>query len=59
MVFAVDDKPVTGVDDLIRMMTAEFIGREVSIDLLRLGKPKRFVVRPTERQREKRFADRR
>jgi S1-C subfamily serine protease len=59
VVVAVDDRPVTGVDDLIRMMTADLIGRDVTIDALRLGKAKRFVVTPTERLREKRSGTRR
>jgi len=54
VVVAVDDDPVTGVDDLIRLMTADRIGRTVTIAALRLGKPKQFVVRPTERPREQR-----
>ncbi len=58
VVVAIDDKPVTGVDDLIRLMTADFIGREVSVDLLRLGKSKRYVLRPTERLRDRKSARR-
>jgi S1-C subfamily serine protease len=56
VVVAIGDKPVTGVDDLIRMMGADLIGRDVAVDVLRLGKPKRFTVRPTERARERRAA---
>jgi S1-C subfamily serine protease len=54
VVVAVDDKPVTGVDDLIRLLTAERIGRDMAVDVLRLGKPKRFNVTPSERPPERR-----
>jgi S1-C subfamily serine protease len=53
VVVAIDGKPVTGVDDLIRLMTAELIGRLATLDALRLGKLKRFSVTPTERPRER------
>jgi S1-C subfamily serine protease len=53
VVVAVDGKSVTGVDDLIRQMTADLIGRAATIDVLRLGKPKRFAVTPTERPLER------
>jgi S1-C subfamily serine protease len=53
VVVAIDDRPVTGVDDLIRLMTADLIGRWVSVDVLRLGKAKRFTVTPTERPRQR------
>jgi S1-C subfamily serine protease len=59
VVVAIDDKPVTGVDDLIRLMTADVIGRSVTVDALRLGKPRRFAVAPTERPREGKTAARR
>ena len=53
VVVALDGKPVTGVDDLIRMLTADLIGRPAAVDVLRLGKLKRFRVTPTERPRER------
>jgi S1-C subfamily serine protease len=56
VVVGIDDRPVTGVDDLIRLMTADLIGRSVSVDLLRLGKPKRFAVTPTERPPQRKSA---
>jgi S1-C subfamily serine protease len=59
VVVGIDDKPVTGVDDLIRLMTADLIGRQVSVRLLRLGKPRQFSVTPTERPREPRSGQRR
>jgi len=45
----VDGVTVTGVDDLIRLLSAERIGRKVTFDLLRLGKPRRIEVTPVER----------
>jgi S1-C subfamily serine protease len=50
VVVAFDGAPVTGVDDLIRMMTADRMSRVVAIDVLRLGRPRRFWVAPTERR---------
>ncbi len=48
-VVALDGITVTGVDDLIRLLSAERIGRTVTFDLLRLGKPRRIEVTPVER----------
>ena len=44
-----DGEPVTGVDDLIRLLNAERIGRAIAIDVLRRGTLKTFDVRPLER----------
>ncbi|HVZ14900.1 MAG TPA: trypsin-like peptidase domain-containing protein [Bauldia sp.] len=49
VVYAVDGVPVTGVGDLIRLLTAERIGRAVTFDVLRLGRARRFAVVPSER----------
>ncbi len=49
IVVALDDQPVTGVDDLIRLLTAERIGRLAPIDIMRLGRLRRFDVTPGER----------
>ncbi|CAN5305818.1 trypsin-like peptidase domain-containing protein [soil metagenome] len=54
VVVAVDTEPVTGVGDLIRLLTAERIGRAATVDVLRLGRPRSFSVTPTERPKEKR-----
>jgi S1-C subfamily serine protease len=45
----VDGEPVTGVDDLIRLLNAERIGRTVSIDVLRRGALRTFELKPLER----------
>jgi len=49
LVVALDGRPVTGVDDLIRLLDADRIGRAVTIDVLRLGRPRSFIVTPVER----------
>jgi len=49
LVVALDGRPVTGVDDLIRLLDADRIGRTVTIDVLRLGRPRSFSVTPVER----------
>ena len=53
LVVALDGEPVTGVDDLMRALTAERIGRPVALDLLRLGRPRRVTVIPTERTKQR------
>ena len=42
-------EPVTGVDDLIRLLNAERIGKRVTIDVLRRGSLRSFEVTPLER----------
>jgi S1-C subfamily serine protease len=49
IVVALDGQSVTGVDDLIRLLNAERIGRSLTVDVLRLGKLRSFTVVPTER----------
>jgi len=50
IVVRLDGEPVTGVDDLIRLLNAERIGRAVTVDALRRGQLRTFELRPTERQ---------
>jgi S1-C subfamily serine protease len=40
------DRPVTGVDDLHRLLTAELAGREVPIEILRAGRVERRSIVP-------------
>ena len=49
MVVGVDGKPVTGVDDIVRMLDAGTIGRSVPLDILRRADPRRIWVSPRER----------
>jgi S1-C subfamily serine protease len=44
-----DGIPVTGVDDLIRLLNGERIGRRIAIDVLRRGSLRTFEVTPLER----------
>jgi S1-C subfamily serine protease len=44
-----DGAPVTGVDDLIRLLNGERIGRRIGIDVLRRGALRTFEVTPLER----------
>ena len=51
LVVRLDGKPVTGVDDLLRLLDHSVIDRMVTIDVLRLGRLRSFELTPTERQR--------
>ncbi len=44
-----DGQLVTGVDDLIRLLNAERIGKRIAIDVLRRGLLRSFTVTPLER----------
>ena len=44
-----DGVPVTGVDDLIRLLNADRIGRRIAIDILRRGSLRTVEVKPLER----------
>jgi S1-C subfamily serine protease len=44
-----DGEPVTGVDDLIRLLNGERISRRIAIDVLRRGTLRAFEVTPLER----------
>ncbi|HEX3710226.1 MAG TPA: trypsin-like peptidase domain-containing protein [Pseudolabrys sp.] len=44
-----DGESVTGVDDLIRLLNAERIGKTIAIDVLRRGTLRTFDVTPLER----------
>jgi len=52
MIVRLDGQPVTGADDLIRLLTGERIGKMVEIDVLRLGKPRTFTLVPEERKQK-------
>ena len=51
IILAVDAKPVTGSDDLIRLLTGDKIDHEVEMELLRDGKRQRVALKATERPR--------
>ena len=44
IVVRLDGEPVTGVDDLIRLLNGERIGRAVTVDVLRRGQLRSFEV---------------
>jgi S1-C subfamily serine protease len=50
IVVRLDGEPVTGVDDLIRLLNSERIGRTVMVDALRRGQLRTFELHPTERR---------
>jgi S1-C subfamily serine protease len=50
VIVAVDGVTVVGVDDLIRQLDGERIGRTINLDLLRHGKRRTISVTPRERQ---------
>jgi S1-C subfamily serine protease len=56
MIVRVDGVTVTGVDDLIRVLNADRIDRDVEFDVLRRGRLRTFVVRPVERKAERKAA---
>jgi S1-C subfamily serine protease len=49
LVVRLDGEPVTGVDDLIRLLDRNRIGKRVTVDVLRLGRLRTFDMTPTER----------
>ena len=49
IIVRVDGEAVTGVDDLIRILNGERIGRRVAFDVLRRGQLRSFDVMPLER----------
>jgi S1-C subfamily serine protease len=50
VIVRLDGRPVTGVDDLIRLLNAERIGRTVTVEALRLGQMREFALHPVERR---------
>jgi S1-C subfamily serine protease len=49
IVVRLDGEPVTGVDDLVRLLDGRRIGRPIVIEVLRLGRLRSFTLTPTER----------
>jgi S1-C subfamily serine protease len=49
LVVRLDGEPVTGVDDLIRLLDRNRIGKTIAIEVLRLGRLRSFELTPTER----------
>jgi S1-C subfamily serine protease len=53
IVVALDGHTVTGVDDVIRLLTGERIGQPVEVDLIHIGKRRSVTVVPEERQKRR------
>ena len=51
IILTLDGAPVTGADDLIRMLAGEKIGRHVEIETRRSGEHRHVSLMPTERAR--------
>jgi S1-C subfamily serine protease len=49
LVVRLDGEPVTGVDDMVRLLDRNRIGKRVTIEVLRLGRLRTFEVVPAER----------
>jgi S1-C subfamily serine protease len=49
LVVRLDGEPVTGIDDMIRLLDHNRIAKRVAIDVLRLGRLRSFEVIPIER----------
>jgi S1-C subfamily serine protease len=49
LVVRLDSELVAGVDDLIRLLDRNRIGKRITVDVLRLGRLRSFEVEPTER----------
>jgi S1-C subfamily serine protease len=49
LVVRLDGEPVSGVDDLVRLLDRNRIGKRVTMDVLRLGRLRSFEVVPAER----------
>jgi S1-C subfamily serine protease len=49
LVVRLDGEPVTGIDDMIRLLDRNRIGKRVTVEVLRLGRLRTFEITPTER----------
>ena len=49
LVVRLDGEPVTGIDDMIRLLDRNRIGKTIKIEVLRLGRLREFEVVPSER----------
>jgi S1-C subfamily serine protease len=51
LVISLDGRPVTGADDLVRLLTGDRIGRAVELETLHGRERRRFQLTPEERRR--------
>jgi S1-C subfamily serine protease len=50
VVIGLDGVEINGVDDLIRVLDRDRIGRRLAMDVLRLGRLRAFDIDPVERK---------
>jgi S1-C subfamily serine protease len=50
VILTLDSEPITGVDDLVRVLNGERIGKPLPLDVLRRGGMRQLTVTPTERR---------
>jgi S1-C subfamily serine protease len=50
LVVSLDGRPVTGVDDMVRLLTADCVGRRIAVQAIRRGELRSFDVLPVERR---------
>jgi S1-C subfamily serine protease len=53
VILTLDGEPITGVDDLVRVLNGERIGKPLPLDVLRHGGMRHLTVTPTERRQAK------
>jgi S1-C subfamily serine protease len=53
IIVRIDGEPVAGIDDLIRLLNGERIGRSLAVVVLRRGKLRTFDVLPAERKSDR------
>ena len=49
LVVRLDGEPVTGIDDMIRLLDRSRIGKRLTVEVLRFGRLRTFEITPTER----------
>jgi S1-C subfamily serine protease len=49
LVVRLDGEPVTGIDDMVRLLDRSRIGKRLTVEVLRLGRLRTFEMTPTER----------
>ncbi|HEX2135279.1 MAG TPA: PDZ domain-containing protein, partial [Microvirga sp.] len=54
VILAVEEEPITGVDDLVRLLNSSRIGQSTRLRLLRGGSMHEVTVTPTERTQPRR-----
>jgi S1-C subfamily serine protease len=50
LIIAIDGQPVTGIDDLLRLLDHHRVGRPTSVEILRKGDRRAFSLIPVERR---------